>query len=37
MLCFPATLEIKHNGARHCFTSPKEALEFVKRKIIKDS
>lgn len=22
MLRFPATLEIKHNGARHCFTSP---------------
>lgn len=37
MLRFPATLEIKHNGARHRFISPEEASEFVKRKIIKKS
>ena len=37
MLRFPATLEIKHDGARHRFTSPEEASEFVKRKIMKES
>lgn len=37
MLRFPATLEIKFNGARHRFTSAGEASEFVKRKIIKES
>lgn len=37
MLHFPATLEIKHNGARHRFLSPEEALDFVKRKIIKEN
>lgn len=37
MLHFPATLEIKHKGARHRFLSPEEALDFVKRKIIKEN
>ncbi len=30
-LRFPATLEIKHNGAHHRFNLPKEASEFIKR------
>ena len=37
MLRFPATLEIKHNGARHRFASPEDASEFVKKRIIKES
>lgn len=36
MLRFPATLEIKHNGARHRFFSPGEASDFIKKKITKD-
>lgn len=36
MLRFPVTLEIKHNGVHHRFTSTEEASEFVKRKIIND-
>ncbi|KAI4872606.1 hypothetical protein NFI96_005708 [Prochilodus magdalenae] len=35
-LRFPATMEIKHNGARHRFTSPAEAAEFIKKKITKE-
>lgn len=29
-LLFPATLEIKRNGARHRFSSPEEAAKFIK-------
>lgn len=30
---FPATLKIKHNGARHRFNTPEEASELIKRQM----
>lgn len=35
-LRFPATLEIKHDGACHRFTSLEEVSKFVKKNIIRE-
>ncbi len=35
-LCFPATLEIKLNGAKHRFETPEEVSEFIQRRMAKD-